>query len=679
MSNLSSFYCLFIFSLFTLPLNAEDHKSPSPISLDTILISGTKPSADFPINAPLNLTEFNQTIINDLGFTRVQDVADYVANYNLIDAGANGFSDRSSIRGLTNTPVYTTPAIVLYVDDIPYLSSFSYTNQLVGVDSIEVFKGPQGSLFGKNSYAGVVNVKSRRPGNQFQSHLSVDKGNFDSLNIDGYLSGALIKDQLFFSLGSIYSKREGYLNNTFLDTDADFQDHLNGKMSLLWTPNSQWEINLTAEFQDFDDGAIRAVSLLSDDIYKIQSNEKGSLDQDANSQALKLSYQNQQIEVLSISSRRESDTAYSTDFDLLPQPFFSQKSHLIQKQWSQELRIKSLDESLWRWSMGLFFSHNDISGKQTNTVFNIPDRLNLKILNETSYAIFGQLSYQGFDPVRIFLDLRLDYVEKEIDRSLHALTGQTTLLKENHNDLYFSPKLTLDYKISPQINTYFTTGLAFKPGGFSAQSNAVPQYKKETMWHNEVGVNSTWLNKRITAGFSFFYYDIENYQLEEIFTPSDYTVVNVPEVTSYGAEFNFGAKIFDKVQVSTSFAYTQIEFKDYIDPFTKENFKGNKAPYVPVFNFNISGEYKHPSGFFTRLTWIWNGKTYFDAANSDSFSEQDYKILNAFMGYKYKYFSINAYAKNLTESEYFTFKVARLNFGTPGEPRTFGMSVSADF
>ncbi len=100
---------------------------------------------------------------------------------------------------------------------------------------------------------------------------------------------------------------------------------------------------------------------------------------------------------------------------------------------------------------------------------------------------------------------------------------------------------------------------------------------------------------------------------------------------------------------------------------------------MPRFNFNIAGIFKHPSGFFARTDLLWTGKTYFDTANSENFSQQDYSLINASLGFDHKHFKINAYVKNLTESKYFTFKATRLNFGTPGEPRTFGARVTVKF
>ncbi len=673
--------CLILLGFSAPSLKAEDAKISPPINFDTVVVSETKPPDDYPLNAPRDITRFNRQTIDELSFTRAQDTSVYVPNYNLTDVGLNGATDRSSIRGLANTPVYTTPSVIFYVDDVPYLSSFAYTNQLVSVDSIDVYRGPQGGLFGRNSYAGVINVKSRRPNNHMQGNVSVDYGNFNSLNINSYLSGALIKDQLYFSIGTAYSKRDGYLNNTFRDSKTDFLDHLSGNMSLIWTPNTSWEVNFSAYLQDFDDGAGRLTSLLSDNIYQTQSGDQGRQDQNANNQALKISYQNDHFKMLSVTTRRDADSAVNIDFDLLPESLVFLEADLAQKQWSQELRFKSLIESTWRWSAGLFFSNNAVNLDRIITVPQSFEKVHARVHDEASYAIFGQIGYQGFDALRIFLDLRLDYVGKEIDSNVRTLTGQTIQLKDQKSVVFASPKFSIEYVTSPRVSTYFSTGLAFKPGGFSPQTNIFPEFDKETMWNNEMGIKSSWLNDQLNTDLSLFYYDIKNYQLEEVFSPIDYAVINAPGVTSYGAELSFAAKITDTLKVNGNFGYNHIEFDDYIDPFSGEDFKGNKVPYAPAFNFNIAGVFKHPTGFYARTDFLWTGKTYFDAANSTALSEQDYSLLNIIFGYEYKHFKMKAYVNNLTKTEYFTSKIpgANVGIGTPGIPRIFGVRVSLKF
>lgn len=685
----ATYYILSIYIIligpFSSSLKAEDTKTSPIIKLDTVQISEKKPPIDYPLNAPRSTTSFDRNTIDELGFNRAQDISVYVPNYNLIDAGASGIGDRSSMRGLSNTPFYTAPSIVLYVDDVPYLSSYAYMNQLVNASSIEVFRGPQGGLFGQNSYAGVINVKSRRPRNNIQSNVSIDYGNFNSLNVNSYLSGAVIKDKLYLSIGVAYSKRDGYQNNT--NSITDFQDHLSGRASLIWNPNTSWEVNLSAYLQDFNDGAVRLARLFSENktrnrnIFQTQSDELGYQNQDANDQALKISYQNNYFKMLSISTRRHTNIAVNTDLDLSSHPASFLNIHHIQQQWSQELRFQSLAESTWRWSFGLFFSNNAIN---TNRTVKTPlglglENLRIRKRNEASYAAFSQISYQGFNALRIFLDLRLDYAETKINSDLRKSDRRAIQLKDKKSVVFFSPKFTIDYALSPQTSTYISTGLAFKPGGFSPQSADSPEYTKETMWSSEIGIKSSWLNGRFNSVLAFFYYDIKDYQLEELFIPPDLTVVNAPKVKSYGAEMSFAANITSTLEIIGNFAYTQAEFSSHTDPNNKENLKGRKVPYVPVFNFNIGGIFKHPTGFYARTDLLWKGTTYFDATNSNDFSEPNYSLLSTALGYEHKYFNIRAYINNLTKTKYFTSKVPSLGIGTPGAPLTFGARVSIKF
>ena len=170
------------------------------------------------------------------------------------------------------------------------------------------------------------------------------------------------------------------------------------------------------------------------------------------------------------------------------------------------MRFISLAESTWRWSLGLFFSNNVVDADQTRKVLQNSQNLQIKKQDEVSYAMFGQISYQGIDALRFFLDLRLDYVEKKIDSIQSTTTSQIIQqLKDQNNVVFVSPKLSIDYVFSPRVSTYISTGLAFKPGGFSAQSRIFPEYDKETMWNNEIGIKSAWLNNQLKTDLSLFY------------------------------------------------------------------------------------------------------------------------------------------------------------------------------
>ncbi len=133
------------------------------VELDTLTVIETAQPPQIFFDQPNSVTVLRRQEIEERGFTEVQDVVDTVPNLNIMDSGQGSFLDVVGIRGLINTPFFSGPSTLIYVDDVPYGGTFSYANQIFGIDSVEVFRGPQGALFGKNSYAGVINVTSRQP------------------------------------------------------------------------------------------------------------------------------------------------------------------------------------------------------------------------------------------------------------------------------------------------------------------------------------------------------------------------------------------------------------------------------------------------------------------------------------------------------------------------------------
>lgn len=672
-------YSIFI-GLCCIPLLAESDDVSSH-RFENVVVTEQLSQPDYGFNKPFSVTDYDRESVKDRGFARFQDVFKEIPNLNLMDAGANGFLDRSNIRGLLNSPLYTQPAITVYVDDVPYSSAFSYINQLTMTDEISVYRGPQGARFGKNSYGGAINIVTQRPGNQLQGAVSVDKGNYDRTGVNGYLSGALLNDQLYFNLAGAFTSRDGYLKNTTLHTRTDDQQHISGKSSIIWTPNKQWDFNLSFSINDFNDGAFRIVPLDSDNHYETSSNIAGEQKQKSHTESLRIAYKGPSFDLLSVTALRSWKVSpYIFDADLSAMPIVKQKAFMEQQQLTQEIRLQPLNNQTdWDWLLGLFFSDTDLDGKQRNTILNFSESVKLKKLDEESYAAFAQLSYEGFQSLQIQFDLRLDYVTKKIDRHRHFLNGIETSFSGHSEDVFASPKLTLDYLLSPQVFAYASTGLAFKPGGFSPLSDRHPAYKKEHMWASEAGIKTSWNGDTIQANIGGFYYEIDNYQLEDAFTPTDYTIVNADKVVSYGAEFEFQMRLFKYLQFETNFGYTHVSFKRHTDPFSGQVYNDKKVPYVPEFNLLTALQYKHPQGYFARAESLWTGKTYFNEENSSRFAEKDYAVFNARVGYENKHFGAYTYIKNIADNQYFTQKFAFLNAGTPSEPRTYGATLHIKF
>ena len=411
--------CFLSIFLYCNVLSAKEVQQ-NTIQLKNLLVTEQNEPEHFFSDQPYSGNVFVLNDLEERGINSVQDVAAEIPNLNFQDFGMRSFHSILGVRGLTNTPFFSEPAVILYVDDVPYGGAFSYINRTNGVENIEVYRGPQGALFGKNSYGGVFNVRSRTPENQIKTHLSAEYARFNSWATDGYIDGALIQDKLFFSLGASYAHSDGYLRNNFLNNTPDREEHISGRASLIWTPSPAWNISLIANGDDLKDATPHISSLNSDDPLKIQSDQNGKLEQSANTGALRISYENNDLQFLVVTSRRNWQlNPLFIDADLTSDPFLTIQFDQRQTQWNQEFRLSSKETDM-DWSIGAFASNGKIDTVSIVEVFGTPAIIENSKLEEVNYAVFANLIYPVTDKFRLHSGLRLDYFDKRVDRELNT-------------------------------------------------------------------------------------------------------------------------------------------------------------------------------------------------------------------------------------------------------------------
>jgi len=376
-----------------------------------------------------------------------------------------------------------------------------------------------------------------------------------------------------------------------------------------------------------------------------------------------------------VTSRRDwrlDDFFIDSDFSSLP--LNSLQGNQRQTQWNQEFRISS-SQTDFNWSVGIFALTEQINRHRTLKISGLSDILFNSRTKEQSIATYTNLTYYLSDKLRFHAGLRFDYVDKRVNRDISI----TTRLQKDRAFFHVSPKISMDYLFSDELVIYSSTGLAFKPGGFSvsATSPALSEFDSEKLWASELGLKSQWLENRIKVNMALFYYQIDDYQVEKPTSLLDYTIVNANKASSYGVEIETEVELLPGLEIEAAFGYTHIRFDKFIDPVTNVDLSGNSPPYVPEKNLTIAAQYKHPTGIFFRSEWRWNGRIYFDDTNSTAFKEKSYSILNARIGYQYADINFYLFAKNLTDSQFHKF-IFPPNTGTPNKSRSFGVKVSID-
>ena len=643
---------------------------------------------------PMSATAFSGDDLRMLNRFDDRQLADLIPNFSKTDTGIGSFGDVISIRGLTNTPFFSSPSVVQYVDDVPSGNVYSHTASFYGTEKVEILRGAQSTLFGVNSYGGVINIESKRPSDRLESSITSSIADYDTFSVDGSLMGPLNDENtISYRLGISHYERDGVLNNPFLNISPDFQDHLSYGGSLYWNPNDNLEISLSASFDDFNDGAHR-LTPLGQDPFTLNSDIVGSSIQESESMSLRIKNSGESFDFLSVTyGRNWKLNPYHFDLDFSPNPGSESKIFQTQESRGQEFRFSSIQGGTWDWAAGASYADIDVTGNTTRSFFiPLPPEFGGGFapvttttdysLNEESYGLFGQVSYNGIENVGVHLGLRGDQYDKSINRSAFGLSGPVPNIDESSEYSFISPRAGIDFELSDSSLLYLNSGIAYKPGGYSAfiDDPKLAQFDKEQSWTKEIGLKKRWLDNSVRTNIAIFHNNIDDYQVERSLVATDYAILNAEEARSYGAEIELSAEIFTGVTLEGSFGKTTTELTNYTDPISGANLSGNKAPFVPELDASLAATYTHDTGLFARIELVHQGEVYFNDQNDTSFMENGFTVINATIGYRSESgYELSVFGGNLTDETYYVNITPDLNAGTVGLPQMIGVRARWEY
>ncbi|MFZ2726699.1 MAG: TonB-dependent receptor [Methylococcaceae bacterium] len=297
------------------------------------------------------------------------------------------------------------------------------------------------------------------------------------------------------------------------------------------------------------------------------------------------------------------------------------------------------------------------------------------------YTLFAKLNYRRFSKIKPYLDLRMDYINNSIDANTSTSTDNTIIgLQQNNDGFFVSPQFGIDYSVSPNLLLYTSTGLSYKPAGFT-QANlnkTLTHYAKETLWHNELGIKTNWFRERFKLNLAGFYYAIDNYQVERFFTSVDYAIINAAKVHSYGFEIESQAELIRNLWLDTAIGYSHTQFDRYINPITGINYSGKYTPFIPDFTGTTALHYKNSADYFARVEWLWTGRTFFDETNSALMTQNAYSTANIRIGYSKNNYGIYGFINNISDTHYCSFKLSNTRCA-PASPQMLGVKLELSF
>lgn len=648
-----------------------------------------------PQNVPISLTTLNRQQIQDADINSVRKIATQTPNF-FTSVGDRSFNFQT-IRGLGNSNYLVRDAISFYLDDVPYENIHQFLpGELFDLERVEVLRGPQGTLYGRSSQAGVINLISRPPSNKPEIQIGGGYGNFNQRQAFLSLSDAVIRDQLAFRLSGSYNARDGFTRNVLLNQDANSQESLFGRANVLWTPSKEWTISFNANGGRNNDGDNTFVPITQSNPFESRSNIPGSLDVSLNTQSLRIAYEGA-VNVTSITARNQAQLSYTQDTDYTPDDLLRGRSDIPSTIWSQEIRIQSPNSAeRFRWLVGGYYQSRslDIRLSTEYTPLVAPlgfpvgtDRTDARF-NQTTYAAFGQIEFQPIQPLTLTAGLRYETSKDKLNRSgsfTDPVLGETptglALTDSVVDGDILLPRFAVQYRFSPNITAYGSAARGYKPGTQNYASNDPTTLfvRPEKLWSYELGIKSNWFDNRLTANLAVFWSNIDDYQVLLTDPTGLSTLIANGGVKTNGIELELTARPMKGLDLIAGFGYTNARFTDYTNPFTGQSFNGNKLTYAPEFTFNLGVQYRSPGGFFSRVDLQGFGTYFFD--DSNTLRQPPFSLVNARIGYEWKNTGIYLFANNLFDQRYVTtaFTGFFSDLVSYGDRRTFGFQVRSTF
>ena len=600
-----------------------------------------------------------------------------------------------------NTPVYIRgigtkskgSAVGFYVDGVPHFESSAFNIDLSDIAAVNVFRGPQGTLYGRNTIAGIINVYTHNPLDYQRTRIKVGYGRYNDF-IAQASNYAKISEKFGISTAASYHHNDGMFTNHFLNEKADKLNEGEGRIGFYWRPTTNWllHLNSTLTYSEQNGYPYAPYDIVKDELLPISYNRNSTYRRLISSTGLNAQYENNHISFNSQTSYQFIKSHQGLDQDFTAQDVYFVDNSYHQNMLSQELTLKSKDKGRYQWIVGLFgmllHSNQFAETSYFTRDFSIPTTYK----NPTAgYAIYHQSSYNIWRGMSATVGLRFDYEHAKTTYNQDKTTlstGVTTHAKDfvsSASFRQFTPKFTLQYLTNKDNLYYISITRGYKPGGFNTifKTDAERTYDPEYSWNYEVGTRLKFLNGRLTAEADLFYIDWRHMQTTYTVPGVGNVIANAGHTDSKGFELSLAYHPIKSLQLNLNYGYTHARYLEY-KKSAREDFSGNRLPMVPNHTLSLNGTYTiMPAGWFDKI--IFNtgltglGRIYW--ADDNIVRQNFYATLNAKVSLTKGIFTWEIWGKNLTATDYmaYGFKASQGNYAQRGKPLTFGTAVSVSF
>lgn len=652
---------------------------------------------------------------------------------------------RFYIRGLGNTDfdLAASQPVSIIMDEVVMENVVLKSFPLFDVQQVEVLRGPQGTLFGRNTTAGIIKFDTVKPTQDLEGYAKAGFGSYGTMNFEGAISGGLT-DELSARLSLLSQERDDYIDNAFTgenDAIGGF-DEKAYRLQLLWEPSDDFSALLNVHGRELDGTA----SIFRANVFDVGSNNlnanydrdtiyyDGDIDgngADNNPQeydgfgaSLKLEYDMDDVTFTSISAMETADGSSLGDIDggfnnadgtsgpgFIPFSAVTQDNLDDLEQYTQEFRLSSNTTNAMNWQLGAFyydasFNVTSVDGFYgATTVFH----------ENRTWAVFGQTSYQVNEKLNITGGLRYTHDEKSLIVGDQNVDGFAVVIGAasvqdyepiNVDDGQTSFELSANYRITDDMSAYARYSNGFRAQTIQGRDVAFESSPSvadaETINSYEVGFKSDLLDGTLRLNGAAFYYTVDDMQLSAIGGGNNFTaLVNADEGEAYGFEIDSQWLATDELTFTAGYSYNHTEIKDdtltiggcgsctITDPVADDGnyiVNGNPFPQAPESIFNFTARYTVPMGdngeFFVFTDWAFQGETNIFLYESVEFQTDDNFEGGLRIGYEnFEHnYTVALFGRNITDEDNVKGAIDFNNLtGIVNEPRILGVEVKYSF
>ena len=691
-------------TIAVVPAYADD-----PTQIETVTVTAQRRAEPLQ-KTPASVSVMTAESIETAGVQNLGDVGHLIPNLEFTDGYRAGVPN-ISLRGIPTVQGGDPPAA--FVVDGVQVPALDFVNQdLLDIADIQVLRGPQGAIYGRDAIGGAVVIDTQKPTDEFQDTLTIDGGNGDFFRAVDTMSAPLIADRLWAKVTLEDKDFGGLIHNVDTQKPVDWTKEFAGRAEILAKPTSTTTVDLTYSHTQAIDGAswnafVYGYTVGDFKTFQPDFNLPISDHRYINTYSAKIDQLTPLGTLTSISQYANTTSLVQGDADWTPLPIVVQWNSVGVKAVNEDLRLASPTDQTIQWLVGGFYQlrqtennldvffqqdpgGNPFCGCAGGPVGTGQPQAALDDDHNKSaaWAVYGQATVDLPANLKFNAALRYDS-DKRFDQDLSIPASSTNAI--SHTFQAFQPSGTLSEQFTPDLMAYFTVGRGFRSGGYNAYTDSVAsgllvprEFPEETDLNYEAGVKSEFLDNHLTINADVFLTDFNNeqYYLVNV-TPPSRDVVTIKSVTFNGGELEVTYLPIEGLTLNGSLGVAASNINsDDLD----QNDQGKQSPEANKYTADVSAEYRHPlwSDYdaLYRVDYDYKGPICYDSANQYCYHPVGF--LNVRVGVENDRYTFAVWGKNiLSVREPISFgpndEGPGVSFEMVNEPATYGVELIAHF